>query len=182
MDFPNICMAPDSETQLQTFHLQKVHDFLPADYSRRQQFCHWLPQQHTIDRMFIRRVQFTDVALFTRGSIINPHNMYMWVYENPHRTTLRGYQRRFSVKVWCGIVDNHVLGPHVLPPRLTCPVYRQFVEHELPGLLHEDAPLATRNSMWFMHDGAPAHFSHVAREYLHVAYPNRWMSRAGRVA
>ena len=57
----------------------------------------------------------------------------------------------------------------------------KFVEHELPGLLHEDVPLATRNSMWFMHDGAPAHFSHVAREYLDVACPNRWMGRAGPV-
>ena len=95
---------------------------------------------------------------------------------------VRGYHRQFSVKVWCGIVDNHVLGQHVLPPWLTSPVYRQFVEHELPGLLHEDVSLATRNSMWFMHDGAPAHFSHVAREYLDVAYPNRCMGHAGPVA
>ena len=101
--------------------------------------------------------------------------------ENPHTTTVGGYQRRFSVNVWCGIVDNHVLGPHVLPLRLTGQLYRQFVGHELPDLLHEDVPLATRNSIWFMHDGAPAHFSHVAREYLDVAYPNLWMGLAESV-
>ena len=96
--------------------------------------------------------------------------MHMWAYENPHTTAV---QRRFSVNVWCGIVDNHVC--------LTGPVYRH-VEHGLPGLLHGDVPLATRNPMWFMHDGVPAHFSHVAREYLDVAYSNRWMGRAGPVA
>ena len=123
--------------QLQLFRLQKVQDLLPTDYPRRQQFCKWLRQQHTIDPMFIRRVLFPDEALFTRGIIINAHNMHMWAYDNPHTTTVRGYQHRFSVKVWCGIVDNHVLGPHVLPSCLTDPVYRQFVEHELPGVLHE---------------------------------------------
>ena len=72
-----------------------------------------------------------------------------------------GIKRRFSVNVWCNIVDNNVLGSHVLPPLLTGPVYRQFVEHEFPGLLHEDVQLATRNSLWFMHYGTPAHFRHV---------------------
>ena len=140
---------------VQPFHLQKVNDLLSADYPRRQQFCQWLLQQHKIDLTFIRRVLFTHKTLFICGGIINAHKMHMWAYENPHTTTVRGYQCRFSVNVLCGIVGNYELGPHVLPPRLTGSGYRQFVEHELPGLLHEDVPLATRNSMWFMHDGAP---------------------------
>ena len=74
--------------QLQPFHLQKVQDLLFADYPIRQQFCHWLLQQHTIDPMFSLQVLFTDEALFTRGDIINAHNMHMWAYEYPHTTTL----------------------------------------------------------------------------------------------
>ena len=97
--------------------------------------------------MFIRLVLFTYEALFTHMGIINVHNIHMWAYEKPHTTTVRGYQRRFSVNVWCGIVDNHVLGPLVPSPCLNCPVYRQFVEHKLPRLLHEDVPFATRNPM-----------------------------------
>ena len=107
--------------------------------------------------MFTRRILLTDEALFTSGGIINSLNIDMWAYENPPATMVRGYQRRFSVNIWCGIVDNHLLGPHVLPLRL----YGNFLEHELPGLLHDDVPFGTRNSMWFKHDGAPpAHFSH----------------------
>ena len=75
-----------------------------------------------------------------------------------------------------------MLGPHVLPPRLTSPVYQQFLELELPGLLHEDVPVSTWNSMWFMHHGTPAHFSYVGKEYLDVANPNRWTGRVGPVA
>ncbi|KYM96625.1 hypothetical protein ALC62_12672 [Cyphomyrmex costatus] len=36
--------------------------------------------------------------------------------------------------------------------------------------------------MWFMHDGAPAHFSRVARDYLNRNYSHRWIGRGGPVA
>ncbi|EFN63727.1 hypothetical protein EAG_00069, partial [Camponotus floridanus] len=53
-----------------------------------------------------------------------------------------------------------------------------FLEESLPELL-EDVPLATRNAMWFMHDGAPAHFSRIAREFLTATYGDRWIGRGG---
>ncbi|EZA62615.1 hypothetical protein X777_07429 [Ooceraea biroi] len=36
--------------------------------------------------------------------------------------------------------------------------------------------------MWFMHDGAPAHFSRVARDHLNRNYGQRWIGRGGQVA
>src|SRR5678815_1440410 len=33
--------------------------------------------------------------------------------------------------------------------------------------------------MYFMHDGAPAHFSLVARNYMNTVYPRRWIGRGG---
>lgn len=33
--------------------------------------------------------------------------------------------------------------------------------------------------MWYMHDGAPVHFSVIVRDHLHVVYPNRWIGRGG---
>jgi hypothetical protein len=48
-----------------------------------------------------------------------------------------------------------------------------FLEQSLPALL-EDVPLHVRRKLWFMHDGAPAHFSMYAREYLNAVFPARW--------
>jgi hypothetical protein len=48
-----------------------------------------------------------------------------------------------------------------------------FLEQSLPALL-EDVPLHVRRKMWFMHDGAPAHFSMYAREYLNAVFRARW--------
>jgi hypothetical protein len=56
------------------------------------------------------------------------------------------------------IVGDCFVGPHVLPHRLTGSHYRDFLLHDLPKLL-EDVPLAVGARMWYMHDGAPAHFS-----------------------
>lgn len=35
--------------------------------------------------------------------------------------------------------------------------------------------------MIFQHDGAPAHFSRQAREFLNAHYPERWMGRGGPI-
>ena len=56
--------------------------------------------------------------------------------------------------------------------------HRQFLKEDLPQLLQE-VPLMTRHSMWFMHDGAPEHFSITVRQYLDRVYNNRWIGRAG---
>src|SRR6195952_4636657 len=65
-----------------------------------------------------------------------------------------------------------------LPQRLNGEIYRQFIEVDLPLLL-EDVPLQLRNDMWFMQDGAPGHFSLLARDYLNRVFPDRWIGRGG---
>lgn len=54
------------------------------------------------------------------------------------------------------------------------------MENNLP-LLIEHVPQEIRGAMWLQHDGAPAYFSRVAREFLDNAYPARWIGRAGPV-
>ena len=46
--------------------------------------------------------------------------------------------------------------------------------HDLPLLL-ENLDLQTRQNLWFMHDGAPAHQSRQVTEHLNNTFPNRWM-------
>jgi hypothetical protein len=64
------------------------------------------------------------------------------------------------------------------PHRLRGRLYRDFLLHDLPKLL-EDVPLAVRARMWYMHDGAPAHFSRAGRDVLSNTYHNRWIGREG---
>jgi hypothetical protein len=51
-----------------------------------------------------------------------------------------------------------------------------FLLHDLPELL-EDVPLAVRARMWYMHDGALAHFSRSVRDVLSNTRHDRWTER-----
>lgn len=167
--------------QLYPFHFQKVQALTPADYPPRQQFCRWLLNRCAEEPNFVAHILFTDEASFARDGIMNSHNMHYWADENPYWTVAGTHQQQFSLNIWCGIIGDILIGPHVLPNRLTGQAYRHFLEEILPGLL-EEVPLATRVLLWFMQDGAPAHFSLAARNYLQNTYPNRWIARGGYVA
>ncbi|GFT45409.1 uncharacterized protein TNCV_348881 [Trichonephila clavipes] len=55
---------------------------------------------------------------------------------------------RFLVNVWAGILGDHLIGPYILPDRLTGPRYLIFLEQVLPELLDSaHVTAATRTSM-----------------------------------
>jgi len=68
----------------------------------------------------------------------------------------------------------------VFDNNLTGNTYEAFLRHELPGLL-EDIPLMIRIQMYFLHDGAPPHYTRRVREFLNVFFPNRWLGRGGPI-
>ena len=168
------------EQQLHPFHYRKVQALLPADYESRLNMCANIQNLHNTDENFLSKILVTDEAGFGHEGPINLHNLHYWNDENPHAIIERGFQDRFSLNVWAGIVEDHLIGPHFLPNRLSGEMYLNFLRNHLPLLL-EDVPLQVRNSMWLLQDGAPPHFSIEVREYLNEHFPNRWIGRRGFV-
>lgn len=159
---------------LYPYHKQNVHTLLPQDAPLRLEFCRWLNR----NRRLYRRILFTDEAQFTRDGVNNFKNEHIWAEENPHQTVETNSQHRFSANVWCGVINNKLVGPFILPERLNSEVYLRFLQEELPNLL-EDVPLALRRGMYFQHDGAPPHFSLAVRAHLDFYFPERWIGRGG---
>jgi hypothetical protein len=126
-----------------------------------------------LNPFFVSSVLFRDEAAFTRNGIINFHNNHMWAEENPHTVVQSRHQQQLSINVWAGIIGDVLVYPHVLSQRLRGNSYRHLLENDLPTLI--DLPLAIRVHMWFMHDGAPPHFSIAVREFLDNMYPARWI-------
>ncbi|CAG9836255.1 unnamed protein product [Diabrotica balteata] len=60
-----------------------------------------------------------------------------------------------------------------LPNNLNGENYLYFLQYMLPEYLDE-ANLAVRKNMLFVHDGASAHYHNERREYLFDQYPGRW--------
>jgi hypothetical protein len=71
--------------------------------------------------------------------------------------------------MWAGIVGDTVVGPYLLPNKLTAQQYREFIETVLPGLL-EDEPLTVRNRLWFQHNGAPGHYRNDIQQWLNATH------------
>jgi hypothetical protein len=85
-------------------------------------------------------------------------------------------QHCFSINLWCGVLQDQLIGPFVFPGRLTGAVYLQFLQEELSQLFG-DVPLAVRYRMVFQHDGASSHFSRAVVEHLNVHFPERCVGR-----
>jgi hypothetical protein len=98
--------------------LQRVLDLGLADLPERKASCHWHLRQCVLNSFFVSSVLFTGEAAFTRNDIMNFHNNHFWAEENPHAIVQSRHQRQFSINVWAGILDV-LVGPHVLPKRLT---------------------------------------------------------------
>lgn len=158
---------------LYPFHVETVQRLEDGDDVPRLTFCRWI----LAHRRTISRVLFTDEAQFTRDGINNCRNQHVWATENPHAVIQKHSQYRFNINVWCGIYNNHIIGPHIFEGRLTGEVYLNFLRDILPDLLEG---INTRG-LWFQHDGAGPHFSVPVRDHLNQHYTNRWIGRGGPV-
>lgn len=163
---------------LHPYHIQKVHGLSENDYPARVEFCTWLLEMYNENNQFTAAILFSDEARFSRDGVINLHNLHIYAEENPNAIRQTRHQVQFGINLWAGVIGRSLIGPVELPPRLNGQRYLQFLEQQLPTLL-EDLPLQTRMDMWFMHDGAPPHFSLLVREHLNRVYPGHWIGRAG---
>lgn len=159
---------------LNAYHLQKVQNLHEGDYPLRLQFCHWIRE----NRRLHKDILWSDEAQFTRDGINNCHNNHRWSDENPHATIEHNFQHRFSINVWCGILNDQLFGPFVLDARLTGQGYLRFLEDHLEEILDE-APLNIRQRIIFQHDGAPPHYSNNVRNFLNTTFGDRWIGRGG---
>lgn len=169
------------EYKLHPYHIQKVHALIPEDYPQRINFCQWALNKIRVSPNFLNKVLFTDEASFSRDGILNSRNRHVWEYDNPHAIFVKGHQEKFSVNVWAGILNGRIIGPYILPNRLNSRTYLVFIRDILTELL-EDIPLDAILGMWFQHDGAPAHFAQIVRDYLNNRYGQQWIGRGGPVA
>jgi hypothetical protein len=100
--------------QLYPYHYFRSAHLFPDNHSLWMQFWEWLRHQHAADELFLQ-ILWTDEACFTREGVLNVYNSHLWAQDNPHAIRERGYEVRFSVSVWAGIIGDIVVGPNLLP-------------------------------------------------------------------
>ena len=84
------------------------------------------------------------------------------------------------MNVWCGIINDLLIGPVIVEDRMTGDSSLHFLQHELPEQL-EDVPLDTRRHMYLQQDGSPIHYTRKVTQHLNNTYPNRWIGRGSLI-
>lgn len=160
------------------YHITLTQELQARDFERRRQFCTWAQTMIRRDPEFFNYVLFSDEATFHNTGQLNRHNCHYWSVDNPHWHRETNHQQRWSFTTWCGIVNGNLIGPYFFEGNVNRHNYLHLLRDDLPRLL-ENVDLHTRLRMWFQHDGAPAHFARIVRDYLNIRFTNRWIGRGG---
>ena len=137
--------------------------------------------QRQVNQQMPALILCTDEKGFSREGTFNIHNNHFYSEFNPRATFVRGYQNKFFINVWAGILGDNLIGPYMLPARLNGANYLAFLQQQLPELL-EEVPIYLAFNHWLQHDGCPAHFQRDVRQHLDQEYTGRWIGRGGPVA
>lgn len=135
------------EQLLYPYCMQQVQGHKPADSAAGEALC----QCSTHLKQIVGRY-----------SIINFHNHHQWAEDNPHGELQSRHHQQFSIYVQVSTAGDCLVGPHVLPCKLTGNHYGGLFLTGLPYLL-EYVTIVVRELTWFMHYVAP-NFSHDLRD------------------
>jgi hypothetical protein len=100
------------------YHYTRVQHLLPEDYPIRREFCLWLINQNEADPHFLSWILFSDESLFCREGCSNYHNLHIWAEENPRELFPIGFQHRFSVNMWTGLLGDRLASISVVDPSI----------------------------------------------------------------
>jgi hypothetical protein len=68
-----------------------------------------------------------DEWCFTRTGIANIRYEHVWQGENRRTIRSQHKQRQFSTELWIGILDDCLIGPHILPARVGVHDHHDFL-------------------------------------------------------
>lgn len=158
--------------------VQKLH---VGDEGRRLEFCRWFQGKLGNDITYARKIIWSDETTFTNSGIFNRRNKHFYATENPHLLQETRPQVRFHLNVWCGLLDDRVLGPFFIDGNLNSQKYLELLQGPLEEAL-DNLPLNyVMNLEGFQQDGAGPHNSAMVTGYLHHRFPDRWMGTRGPV-
>lgn len=161
------------------YHITLVQALQVHHMQQRVEFCQWAIQEIDYNPDFFNFVLFSDEAIFQSDGQLNRHNCHYWSHENPHWHREVDHQHRWSLMVWCGIVNGYLVGPYFFEANVDQHTYLELLRDRLPELL-ADVDLETRQRMVFQQDGAAPHFAVIVRQFLYETYAG-WIGRGGPV-
>lgn len=150
--------------------------FQERDYNLRYDFSIWVQGKIEEQGDFHRHILFGDESTFTTNGVVSSQNCRWWSSENPNFVIDNKNQYYQKTNVWCGILNDTLIGPFFFRENLTGASYLHFLENVLGDFL-DDMTLEGRYHLWFQHDGCPAHSTRAVSQWLNGTFGNKWIGR-----
>lgn len=152
-----------------------VQSLTEDDFDRRMEFCEeflaLIQKQTNLPNLII----WSDEAKFHVDGCVNRHNSVYWCEENPQLTIERCVNSP-GVMVWACVYASGFIGPYFFTENVTGTNYLNMLNDYFWPAFNQ---LPSHKSMFFMQDGAPAHWSLQVRKWLWQHFPEKWIGRRG---
>jgi transposase len=162
------------EAKFHPFIMQIHHCLRKTDLQQRVVHAEAQLTQIERDPEYVDHLLFSDEAHFSIHGSVNTHNFRYWSQANPcwfHEQPLHSPR----ITVWAGIGCHGVVGPFFFEENVNGTNYLEMLTLKLLPTIQQ-WPIF--NSLIFMQDGAPPHWSTGVRNFLSAKFPNRWMGRS----
>jgi hypothetical protein len=143
-------------------HVVTIQNFIPSEAS-------FIRDQDSCEKVWVRRI-LLQLPLGERSSMLR----IRWL-QTLNRLYSIGLQLMFGYNDWRS--PHRTLGSTA---SILKSLRLKFLTEELPQLL-KDVPVTTRQTMWFVHDEAPSHFTRDVEQFLDSHCPYRWTGQNGLV-
>lgn len=147
----------------------RVQKLYPGDNQRRLTFARRMIDEN-VD---LSQIIWSDESSFGNQGGPNRQNTRHWSQTNTHEIIETKDQRKYSINVWCGLVDDQLLGPHFLDGTLTGDKYLYFLKHKFRQMVRNLPHHMDRKKLIFHQDGAPAHTSKLVKRWLSKEFGDR---------
>ena len=158
---------------MKPYRPQLLHALNEDDPDRRCEFADTFLNLVADNASFPDRIVWTDEAIFKLNGHVNRHNCVYYAVENPHIVVTQE-MNALGIVTWAGIWSGGIICPFFFRDTVTANSYLEKLNEEIVPAIESQTNL---RKMFYMHDGAPAHYAKPVRAFLDDKFRNRWISR-----
>ena len=165
-----------SELGLKSYKISIHQKLFEEDYDRRVQTAEEL-MPLIQDTALENLIYFSDEATFHVSGYVHKQNCRIWSLEKP--TIVNEYEDNTAkINVWCAMSSDCIIGPYFFDENVCSQNYVHMLDTFFWPIIQRKRQAS---KIFFQQDGAPAHYSLMARNWLNERLPNRWIGRRGPI-
>ena len=168
---------------LKPYKVKYQQEFSEGDKKQRLDYGLWLKEKLNSEPQFTSRVLFSDEAHFTLHGGANRQSSRIWADKPPSEAVSEHPLHSPRVTAWCALSASGVVGPFFEAPNGSTTTvdqhgYVEGLDKFWRQLQDNSGHNGRRNTrVWFQQNGAPAHTSKLALQWLNDHFGARVLSR-----